>query len=571
MTMLRTICLSAILAGIMPLLPSVARASEKSSPRPPAGSGREMEAAREFVLQKRYLNFPVKNGAAKRRMSLTIDGQAVREFEIELAEGAPDFWVFLDVSMFRGKQGTIRAASLDPNSNGMKAILQSDTIEGAQDLYREKHRPQFHFSSRRGWNNDSNGLVFHRGEYHLYYQHNPYGWDWGNMHWGHAVSTDLVHWRELPIALYPQKFGDWCFSGSAVVDVNNTAGFKTGAEDVIVAAYTSTGRGECIAYSNDRGRTFTDYAGNPVVKHNGRDPKVIWYGPGRHWVMAVYDERDKSQGISFYTSQNLRDWQFASRIDGFYECPEIFELPVDGNRDNRKWVLHAADGAYMIGRFDGRTFVAESGKHPWSHGNCFYASQTFNDMPRADGRRIQIAWGRIATPGMPFNQCMLFPCELTLRTTAEGVRMFAAPAREIETLHDREYSWANEACGPQSNLLAGLSGDLFHIRATLEPGDAGELGFVIRGIPVVFDVNKRELACQGKTAPLSPVDGSIRLEMLVDRTSIEIFGNGGRVYMPIGVIPVDADKSLRFYVKTGTARMRELEVYSLRSAAQSVR
>jgi fructan beta-fructosidase len=559
----RAISLWVILAVAAPLVPDVAPTSEK-----PAPGGRRVEAVREILLQKRYLNFPVQNGAAKRRMSLTIDGQTVREFEIELAHGVPDFWVFLDVSMFRGKRGMLRAASLDPNSNGMAAIVQSDTIEGAQDLYREKHRQQFHFSSRRGWNNDSNGLVFYRGEYHLYYQHNPYGWDWGNMHWGHAVSADLVHWRELPIALYPQKFGDWCFSGSAVVDVNNTAGFKTGTQDVIVAAYTSTGRGECIAYSNDRGRTFTDYRGNPVVTHQGRDPKVIWYGPGRHWVMAVYDEQDKSQGIAFYTSRNLRQWQFASRIDGFYECPELFELPVDGDRDNRKWVLHAADGDYMMGRFDGRTFVPESGKHRWSYGNCFYASQTFNDLPQTDGRRIQIAWGRIATPGMPFNQCMLFPCELTLRTTEQGPRMFAAPVREIETLHERKDRWANETCGPESHLLGDLRGELFHIRAEVEPGDAGELGLVIRGIPLAYDTNRQELACQGKTAPLRPRGGAIRLEVLVDRTSIEIFGNGGRIYMPIAVTPAEGDKALRFYVKAGRARVRSLDVYPLRSAWQ---
>ena len=160
-------------------------------------------------------------------------------------------------------------------------------------MYQEKYRPQFHFSPRIGWNNDPNGLVFYKGEWHLYFQHNPYGWNWGNMHWGHAVSTDLVHWTQLPIAIYPFKYGDWVFSGGAVVDEDNTAGFKSGAEEVIVASYTSTGRGEAIAYSNDRGRTFTDYAGNPVVKHQGRDPKIIWYGPGKHWVMAVYDEEGR--------------------------------------------------------------------------------------------------------------------------------------------------------------------------------------------------------------------------------------------------------------------------------------
>jgi fructan beta-fructosidase len=559
----RVLCLLILVDGLFWLTPNAAgRAAQNSD---------TTETAKELTLESRYLNLPVKNGAAKRRMSLSIDGQIVREFEIELAEGEPDFWVFLDISMFRGKKATLRVASLSRDSAAWQALVQSDTIQGTQDLYREKHRQQFHFSSRRGWNNDSNGLVFYRGEYHLYYQHNPYGWSWGNMHWGHAVSTDLVHWRELPIALYPQRFGDWCFSGSAVVDVDNTAGFKTGAEDVIVAAYTSTGRGECIAYSNDRGRTFTDYPGNPVVTHQGRDPKIIWYAPGRHWVMAVYDEQGKSRGISFYTSRNLKNWQFRSRIDGFYECPEIFELPVDGNQNNKRWVVHAADGNYMIGHFDGETFRPESAKQQWSYGNCFYASQTFNNLPQEDGRRIQIAWGRIATPGMPFNQCMLFPCELTLRTTEDGVRMFAQPVREIEKLHQQIYRWTDETVrannhSPLPDVLSDVAGELFHIRGRFEVGAAGGMDLVIRGVPVAYDAEKQELSCADKKAPLKPRDGTIQLEVLMDRTSIEVFGNGGRVYMPIGVIPADNDRSLQLHARGGGARIQSLEVYRLRSA-----
>jgi len=564
--MLRLLGLLIILNSVSWLMQDAAVASEKSVVRPASGESGLVDEVRELVLQSKYLNLPVKNGAAKRRMSLRIDGQIVREFEIELAEAVPDFWVFLDVSMFRGRSATLRVASVGQHAGVLQAVVLSDTIQGAEDLYQEKHRPQFHFSSRRGWNNDSNGLVFYQGQYHLYYQHNPYGWNWGNMHWGHAVSTDLVHWKELPIALYPRQFGDWCFSGSAVVDADNTAGFKTGEPDVLVAAYTSTGRGECLAYSNDRGRTFTDYPGNPVVTHKGRDPKVLWYAPGRHWVMAVYDEQDKSRGIAFYTSPNLKDWQFRSRIDGFYECPEIFELPVDGDRNHRKWIVYAGDGSYVIGQFDGRTFTTESGRHQWSYGNCFYASQTFNNLPPQDGRRIQIAWGRIATPGMPFNQCMLFPCELTLRTTEDGIRMFAEPVKEVELLHGQRYSWHDEILEPDSNPLAEVRGELFHLRGQVDVGHANELTFVIRGLPIVYDVARRELSCKGKTAPLQPANGTIRLEILVDRTSMEIFGNDGRIYMPIGAIPADSNKSLQLSVRGGTAKIQALEVHRLRSA-----
>lgn len=510
-------------------------------------------------IEKKYLNLPVRNEAQKRRMRLVIDGKTVREFEIELADGDPDFWVFLDVSMFRGKKARLEVDGLSSESRELSLIFQDDTFRGSEDLYSEKYRPQFHFSSRRGWNNDPNGLVYYKGEYHLFYQHNPYGWKWGNMHWGHAVSKDLIHWEELPIALYPHKFGDWCFSGSAAVDSANTAGFKTGAEDVIVAAYTSTGRGESIAYSNDRGRTFTDYEGNPVVRHTGRDPKVIWYEPGKHWVMAVYDEIEGSRGIAFYTSSDLKTWKRESRIEGYYECPEIFELPVDDDRSSMKWVIYAADGSYAIGSFDGRCFNTESGKHQFNYGNCFYASQTWNNIPPEDGRRIQIAWGRVNMPGMPFNQMMLFPVVLTLRTTEEGIRMFAEPVEEIKKTFKHEWRDVRE------NLLEGIAGELFDIQVEFVPGDAAEFGFIIRGIPVVYDVNAQQIACMDCKAPLKTQNGKISLRILVDRTSIEIFGNNGRIYMPIGAIPPDENKSLGIFSKGGTARAGSLVINELRS------
>jgi fructan beta-fructosidase len=378
-----------------------------------------------------------------------------------------------------------------------------------------------------------------------------------------------VHWKELPIAIYPREFGDWVFSGGGLVDWDNTAGFKKRQEDVIIAAYTSTGRGECIAYSLDRGRTFTDYEGNPVIKHKGRDPKIIWYAPGEHWSMAVYHEIEKRRTIAFYTSRDLKNWEYQSCIDGFYECPEIFELAVDGIENDTRWVLHAADGNYMLGAFDGKTFTPESGKHQGNYGNCFYASQTYSDIPVSDGRRIQVAWGRIATPGMPFNQCMLFPCVLTLHTTEDGIRMFAEPVKEIETLHKTGHAWQDVTLSAEENVLSAVSGDLFHIRATFDVGQAEQVGFVIRGVDVVYDVAKKELSCQGKSAPLKAAQGQLQLEILVDRTSIEIFGNRGEVYMPIGVIPADENRSLEVFGRGPAARLVSMEVHELDSAWES--
>jgi len=526
---------------------------------------------KEFAVAKRYLNLPVKNGAPKRRMRMIVDDKVVREFEIELAERTPDFWVFLDLAPFAGKKAAVEVEGLGPGSYGLNQVQQADGIIASENLYREPLRPQFHFTSRRGWNNDSNGLVFHKGLWHLYYQHNPYGVQWGNMHWGHAVSEDLVHWRELPIAIYPQRFGDWVFSGSAVVDVNDTSGFGQGGEPPIVVAYTSTGRGECIVYSNDGGLTFAEFEGNPVVRHAGRDPKVIWYGPGRHWVMALYDEEGGKRSIAFYTSRDLKAWEFASKIEGFFECPEIFELPVEGTSE-RRWVLYGADGDYLTGSFDGRVFTPDGGpgaaKQRFSHGNCFYASQTYSDVPPEDGRRVQIAWGRVEMPGMPFNQMMLFPVELTLRPMGQGVRMFARPVREIERLWGQSRMYRQIEVSPGSDPVGSVEGDLLHVKATLRPAGATKCGFVVRGIEVAYDPTAQKLTCVDKSAPLSPIDGTIKLELLIDRTSIEIFANEGEVYMPMGVIPTADNLSTRILVEGGPVKLDTLEIHPLKSVWQ---
>ncbi|MEN6347355.1 MAG: GH32 C-terminal domain-containing protein, partial [Armatimonadia bacterium] len=525
----------------------------------------EVPRTMQLTLTKRYLNLPVKTGADKRRVRLEVAGRTVREFEIELAVSDPDFWVFLDVSAFKGQQAVLHLGLTDQELGALELLSQDDTLRGAENLYREKLRPQFHFSTRRGWNNDPNGLVYYKGEYHLFYQHNPYGWGWGNMHWGHAVSPDLVHWEELPIALYPREFGDWAFSGSAVVDRQNTGGFQTGSEKAIVAAYTSTGRGQCIAYSNDCGRTFTDYKGNPVVTNKGRDPKVLWHEPTHSWIMAVYDEQGESKGIAFYTSSDLKTWTFASRVDGYYECPEFFPLAVDGNPANTPWVLYAADGAYALGDFDGKTFTMRSGKHRFNYGNGFYASQTFSDLPAEDGRRIQIAWGRMASPGMPFNQMMDFPVELTLHTTPEGVRMFANPVAEIAGIHGRKHDFTGLELADEEKPLPGLQGDLFHVDLQITLEECKQVGLRIRGVPLVYDVQTRELKCGDCTAHAEPVGDMLLLEILVDRTSLEIFAQGGSVYMPVAVIPAEDAQGISVTATGGRAVCTTLEVFELTS------
>jgi sucrose-6-phosphate hydrolase SacC (GH32 family) len=550
-------------------------------------------AEREFTLDKKYLNLPVKNEAPECLLSLEIDGKKVREFTINLAPGEPDFWVYLDVREFAGKKGTLIAEEMSSRQmKAFEAVYQADTFPGEDKLYKEKLRPQFHFSSKRGWNNDPNGLMYYGGEYHLFYQHNPFGWPWGNMTWGHAVSTDLVHWTELGDALHPDELGTM-FSGSGVVDWKNTTGFQTGDDPPLICIYTNAGdsnpwsEGEPftqgIAYSNDRGRTWTKYEGNPVQGHindGNRDPKVIWWEETNEWVIGLYLRGGR---MAFFRSPDLKRWEFQSVLQSFGECPELFQLAVDGDEDNKKWIFYGGSGDYFIGDFDGRKFEPERDEIHYNYGNCFYASQTFSDIPEEDGRRIQIGWGQVDLPDMPFNQMMTFPVTLTLRSTNEGLRMFAYPVEEIEKLHGKGHEWEDEKLEPGDNPLEDVKGNLFDIAAEIELGDAEEVGLEINGFRVSYNVEEKRLTAgniaerrrsgdeedeedddRGQAA-LAPVDGKIRLRILVDRPSVEIFANDGRIYMPMQHVRDLNNKSLKIYAKGGTAHIEKLTVHEIES------
>ena len=443
-------------------------------------------------------------------------------------------------------------------------------------LYRETYRPQFHFTAKKNWLNDPNGLMYYNGEYHLFFQHNPSGIDWGNMTWGHAVSPDKVHWEQFPHAIEPDELGP-IFSGSGVVDWNNTTGFQTGEESVLVVIYTSAGEfapketayTQSIAYSNDMGRTWTKYENNPVLSNiakGNRDPKVFWHSSTKKWVMALYLE---SNDFALFGSSDLKSWTKLSdvHLPDASECPDLFELPVDGDMDHTKWVFWGANGRHFIGMFDGERFTAEGVVLRTEHGANCYAAQTWSDIPTTDNRRLQIAWMQGGKyPDMPFNQQMTFPCELTLRTTAEGIRMFRKPVREIETIHKRRHSWHNERLTSTNNLLDGIEDELFDIRAEIELGDARAVGFSVREENIHYDVNAHKLTCLEKSASLQPIDGRIVLQILVDRTSIEVFGNDGQLSMCSCFLPDMANRRLKIFASGGKARIISLEVNELQSA-----
>jgi fructan beta-fructosidase len=555
------------------------------------------------------LLLPVKDRAPLRRVTFSVDQKVVREFDIELADGKPDFWVFADVSAFKGR--TLAAKALLPaGSKALGALKLSNEVPEAENLYKEKHRPLFHFTSRVGWLNDPNGLVYipsadtgplaalAPGEWHLFYQHNPFGREWGNMHWGHAVSPDLLHWKEEGVALYPKKYGDWAFSGSAVFDKGNTSGFGTKEKPPLVLAYTSTGRGECIAYSLDSGRTWKEYAKNPVVKHAGRDPRLVWYEKGKHWVMAVYDEWQRKQWIKFYTSPDLKTWKFASRIEGFYECPDLFELPLPnvqlrGGPPDTKWVLYAADGKYVTGEFDGKTFTPDSKekKQLW-HGN-FYAAQTFSDAPLPPPffgsgippvpwpQRVQIGWARGVTfPGMPFNQQMTVPVTLRLSAASGEPKLFAQPI-DLGTLRAkepaREIKWPGTVfardgrAGVRFPLADKL--DAFELWAEIDVGKAASVGFDLRGTKLLYDTKKQTLTCKGVTAPVTmtnPINEKLtkrlRLRVLVDRGSVEVFADGGLVAMSVAAIPDEKNDAVALVWSGGDVTVDQFYVYRIKSS-----
>lgn len=526
------------------------------------------DVERELTASARYLNIPIKNGAPKRVVTLLVDGKPVVRNDIELADGAADWWAPMDVSAWHDKKLTLRVDKLHEDSKALAAIEAGDQMKEASDLYREPMRGQFHFSPQRGWNNDPNGMVFYNGEYHLFFQHNPYGWAWGNMHWGHAVSKDMVHWEELGDKLLPDEMGPM-FSGGAVVDWKNTSGFGKDGKPPMVLFYTAAGNPtvQGIAYSTD-GRNFTKYEGNPILKQitpGNRDPKVIWHEPTQRWVMVLYVEVEGVHTMQFFTSTDLKAWTFTSQTDHFFECPDFFELPVDGDESNKKWVLIGASSEYRIGSFDGEKFTPESPMIPGHRGKGFYAAQAFSDVP--DGRRILMGWWQTETKGVPFNQSMSMPLELKLTKTGAGPRMTFAPVKELENLRAKEHRIPSFSLKPgDKNPLGEIQADLSEVRVTFEPGDANEIAFNIRGATVTYDARKQEVDVNGHRAPAPLRDGKQSLTIYSDRIGLEVFSDDGLCFVPVPFNVDAGNRKLSLEARGGTAKISSLEVHELRSA-----
>ena len=499
---------------------------------------------RDFAVTKNYLHIPVSMAESETWVRVEVDGQWQQEFRCSLTtSGEPDFYGNLYTGAWKGKTVTLIAEKISPETTPLDGVKENDQKSHEDTVYTESRRPQFHFSTRTGWINDPNGLVYHDGVWHLFYQHNPYSTRWGNMTWGHAVSSDLLHWTEQPTAIHPDKLGT-IFSGSGVVDHENTSGFRPADSDVapMVFFYTYDGGTarfgapvtQGMAYSLDGGKTFAKYEHNPVLPHiigGNRDPKVIWHAESRKWIMALYMD---GEDYALFGSQNLKDWEKLCDIKnlGCSECPDFFPLALDGDTNNVKWVFWGGNGKYLVGTFDGWEFRRETEPLTNRYGGNDYAAMTFSDAP--DGRRIQMSW--MATwgdaentyAGMPFNHQFSVPRELTLRTTPAGPRLFMLPVKEVETLRIETPSRYQELCEEYMDLDF-LCHDLADVTFTLKMENLKKAVLTVRRHNIEYDVVEKTLALDGIRAPLEAPDGVLKLRILLDRTSVELFAQDGEV------------------------------------------
>ena len=474
------------------------------------------------------------------------------------------------------------------------------------------YRPRYHFTPPANFINDPNGLVFYRGEYHLFYQHNPFGDTWGHMSWGHAVSPDMLRWQHLPVALREED-GVMIFSGSAVVDWRNTSGFGDGVNPPLIAIYTghtATEQTQHIAYSLDAGRTWTKYAGNPVIaigSRNFRDPKVFWHEATGRWIMVtVLADQHR---VRFYGSPDLIHWEHLSDFGpagstvGEWECPDLFPLSVEGERDTLRWVLkvdvgprnlpHGLCGQYFIGQFDGIQFVNDNPPDLtlWAdHGMDFYAVQSWSDVPAADGRRLWLAWmnnWRYANtiPTSPWRGAMTIPRSVALRRYPEGLRLVQRPVAELTGCRRNHFGRAGLLVDDANRQLqaSGMAGDALEIIADFRLAGATEVGLRVRtgdgeATMVGYDAVAQQIFIDRThsgdasfspdfgdrhAAPLASAADRISLHIFVDRCSVELFGGGGRAVISDLIFPSPSSTGLELYAVGGKPVAERLDIWAL--------
>lgn len=473
------------------------------------------------------------------------------------------------------------------------------------------YRPEFHYAPAENWLNDPNGLVYFEGEYHLFYQYYPHEMTWGPMHWGHAVSRDLIKWEHLPVALKPDEDG-MIFSGSVVIDRNNSTGFF-GKAPGLVAIYTNTPQdsenntklqSQSLAYSLDKGRTWTKYVGNPVIDNPGikdfRDPKVLWYEPEEKWVVILAC----GDRVRFYASKDLKSWEFLSEFgedEGchvhVWECPDLFELLVD-NESNSKWVLKVdvfdgavaggSGGQYFIGFFDGTKFVNdEKYKYDWvDYGMDFYASQSWFVDSEAEKRKLWLAWMSnwkycLKTPTDKFRGAMTLPREVELKRTEYGIRLFQRPVRELNNYREEKIVISDHMIDPASSLTIEINKNTYELSTEFEDIEDDVIIDMQKkdSTNVLVRYNKKSnklLMSRGNSgnsdfhedflkdfeANLLPCD-TLKVQIIVDKCSVEIFANDGEAVITNLIFPFEEGSLIKISVPKGNAKIKTLNLYEL--------
>lgn len=554
----------------------------------------------------KFLILPVQDDAPESKVCIVKDNeQRGTLMNVRLARERVDSYVPFILSDYKGQQISVDIQGLPADAVCWKELKLADSFDMSN---KETFRPVYHHTPAYGWMNDPNGMFYKDGVYHLFFQYNPYGSVWGNMHWGHSTSSDLIHWNFEGVSIVPDAWGA-IFGGSCVVDHNNTAGF---GKDAVIAFYTSAKstpwgdvQSESMAYSLDNGKTFVKYAGNPIItslEKDFRDPKVFWYAPGKHWVMILA----VGQHMELYSSVNLKDWKKESEFGkmqgahgGVWECPDLIELPVEGSRE-KKWVLicninpggpfGGSAAQYFVGSFDGKTFVNESPVQTkwmdWGKDN--YATVTWNNAP--DGRCIALGWmsnWQYANnvPTRQYRSANTIARDLTLYKAGGEFYLKSTPSREMKQARGEKVSVPSFKVTDSykiESLLKDNNG-AYEIEMEIQVADASKISLNLQNekgeqVSMYYDLLRKQFVMDrsksGKVdfsndfpaVTAAPVHAgkTLRLRLFVDRSSIEAFGEDGKFVMTNLVFPSSPYNQMSFGTEGSGYTVSSFNVYKLR-------
>lgn len=552
-----------------------------------------------------YLLLPIQDDAPEGKICVVKDNeQKGTLMNVRLARERVDSYVPFALSAYKGQHISIEIQGVPETALCWKELKLSGSFDMAN---KESFRPVYHHTPAYGWMNDPNGMFYKDGVYHLYFQYNPYGSVWGNMHWGHSTSTDLMHWKFEGCAIVPDAWGA-IFSGSCVVDHNNTAGFGKGA---VVAFYTSAKatpwgdiQMQSMAYSLDNGKTFTKYEGNPILtssEKDFRDPKVFWYAPGKHWVMILA----VGQHMEIYSSVNLKEWKKESEFGamqgahgGVWECPDLVEIPVEGTRE-KKWVLicnlnpggpfGGSAAQYFVGSFDGKKFVNESPTQTkwmdWGKDN--YATVTWNNAP--DGRCIALGWmsnWQYANnvPTHQYRSANTLARDLTLYREGQELYLKSTPSSEVKKARGKKVSIPSFRVSEKHeivNLFEDNQG-AYEVEILIQNAGASKIAFCLLNdkgekVSMYYDLNRKQFVMDRSesgtvdfskdfpavTVAPANVDKELTLRLFVDRSSIEAFGEDGKFVMTNLVFPSQPYVKMCFEADKNGYAVKTLNVYKL--------